>query len=200
MASQPGSREKILQCASEMFYYVGYHATSVDDILLQSGVAKSNFYYHFKTKEQLAFEVLEGQVADFEAVLRQTLGNPALRPKERLERLCQEICNVQSVIHKFAGCPFGNFAAALPSSENDERSERFRVRLSYLFHKLEDTLRDCLAEGAACGDFRTDLSAAECATLLMATLEGLLLLTKMYKDITPLIRGCAALLRILSVK
>jgi len=200
MASQPGSREKILQCASEMFYYVGYQATSVDDILMRSGVAKSNFYYHFKTKEQLAFEVLEGQVAEFETVLRQTLGNPALRPKERLERLFQEICNVQSVLHKFAGCPFGNFAAALPSSEHDERSERFRVRLSHLFHSIEDTLRDCLAEGVACGDFRADLAPAECATLLVATLEGLLLLTKTYKDVTPLTKGCTALQRILSVK
>ena len=200
MPSQPGSREKILQCASEMFYYVGYQATSVDDILLRSGVAKSNFYYHFKTKEQLAFEVLEEHVAEFEGELRQTIGNSALRPKERLERLFQEICNAQSVVHKFAGCPFGNFAAALPRSENDERSERFRVRLSQLFHKIEETLRDCLTEGIACGDFRADISPAECATLLVATLEGLLLLTKTYKDITPLTHGCAVLQRIFSVK
>ncbi|HLV81366.1 MAG TPA: TetR/AcrR family transcriptional regulator [Chthonomonadaceae bacterium] len=197
MASQPGSREKILQCASEMFYYIGYQATSVDDILAQSGVAKSNFYYHFKTKEQLAFEVLEGQAADFEAVLQQTIGNQALRPKERLERLFQEMCSLQSVIHKFAGCPFGNLAAALPRSENDGRSERFRVRLSQLFSKVENALRDCLAEGALCGDFRWDLSAEEGALLLLATLEGLMVLTKTYRDVRPLVRGCAALQRIL---
>ena len=38
-----GNREKILRCAVDLFYHVGYQATSIEDILKQSGVHKSNF-------------------------------------------------------------------------------------------------------------------------------------------------------------
>src|SRR5690349_13852347 len=86
-----GSRDKILECARELFYHVGYQATSIDDILTRCGVVKSNFYYHFKTKEALALAVLESWVEEQEAIVLQTLQNPSLAPTERMERFCAHI-------------------------------------------------------------------------------------------------------------
>src|SRR5437899_2775144 len=104
MGSQPGSRERILQSARSLFYEVGYQATSVDDILKQCGVAKSNFYYHFRSKEELAFAVLEAQIADFEALVTRSLRNSALTPSERIARFFDQICQAQVKVQKMAGC------------------------------------------------------------------------------------------------
>ena len=52
------SREKILSNAAELIRTKGYNHTSIQDILQAASVTKSNFYYHFESKEQLAFEVL----------------------------------------------------------------------------------------------------------------------------------------------
>ena len=55
-----GNREKLLEAATAILGRNGYQATSVDEILEAARVAPSNFYYHFKSKEELAIEVLEG--------------------------------------------------------------------------------------------------------------------------------------------
>lgn len=208
----PRSKEKILRCARELFYHVGFQATSVDDIIDRTGVAKSNFYYHFKSKEQLAFAVLEMQVDEYEEWIGLSLRNSALSPSERLRQFFAQLCQAQQEMQKMAGCPFGNFAATLPSEEElsgeenekqrerHEQSERFRQHISHLFRHLETALRECLMDGAASGEFRTDLAPAEMAAFLLASVEGLLILTKTHKDMTHLTCGLSVAQRLIRAR
>src|SRR6476646_5610910 len=83
MSGANGSREKILKCAHDLFYCVGYHATSVDDILRDCGVAKSNFYYHFRTKDDLALEVLILRMVEFEQGILRALADRDFGPSKR---------------------------------------------------------------------------------------------------------------------
>ena len=184
------SRDKILLCATEMFYQVGYSWTSVDDILKRCGVAKSNFYYHFESKEQLAFAVLDQWLADQEALMVRTLQCVDRTPKERMKLFLDQVCGSQVEYANMAGCPFGNFAAALPVMECDERHERFRVKLCEMFQRIEDALTRCLAEGSRTGEFRSDIPPAEMAALLWATLQGLLIFTKTRRSTQALCTGC----------
>lgn len=46
-------REQIIEVAKLLFRTIGYHDTSVQDILEQSGVSKGTFYNHFPSKSQL---------------------------------------------------------------------------------------------------------------------------------------------------
>jgi TetR/AcrR family transcriptional repressor of nem operon len=199
MGHSSGSRDKILQCAKELFYRHGYQVTSVDDILKQCGVAKSNLYYHFKTKEELGLAVLELRISEQEAEALHLLRNPALTPTQRLNRFCEQLCHAQTEVARMSGCPFGNFAAALPNTEEDERSERFRLRLSELFRQMEAAMHDCLAEGVVCGEFRADIPASEMAAFLLAVVEGLLILTKTHKDTAPLVQGFALVQRLICI-
>src|SRR5207245_11721423 len=43
----------------------GYKHTSLDDVLRESGVGKGNFYYHFKSKEELGYAILDQVIASF---------------------------------------------------------------------------------------------------------------------------------------
>ncbi|MBI3636228.1 MAG: helix-turn-helix transcriptional regulator, partial [Candidatus Rokubacteria bacterium] len=44
------TREAILGAARRLMHLRGYHGTSVDDVLRESGVGKGNFYHYFKSK------------------------------------------------------------------------------------------------------------------------------------------------------
>lgn len=176
------SKDKILTAAKELFYRNGYATTSVDDILKQCGVAKSNFYYHFQSKEDLALSVLELRVREYEAVVLHSLKNETLPPTIRLEEFFARFCHTHIEEAGSAGCPFGNFAAALPTLQTDESCERFRKQLSKLFCEMESSIRQCIAAGIVSGDFRPDVTASEAAVLMVAVLQGLLMLTKTHQD------------------
>src|SRR5215468_2309537 len=125
-----GSKARILEVARDLFYHRGYLATSVDDIIAEAKVAKSNFYYHFKSKEDLGIAVLEMRCSEFEAARNSTLCNCELMPRERLGSFLRMLFRPKADQHP-TGCPFGNLVA-----EMSEHSERFRCYLSRLFAGL----------------------------------------------------------------
>ncbi|WP_371366130.1 TetR/AcrR family transcriptional regulator [Pseudomonas sp. QL9] len=64
-SSNPSSskREQLLNTALVLFYREGYHATGIDRILAESGVAKMTLYKHFKSKDELILAALEARHA-----------------------------------------------------------------------------------------------------------------------------------------
>ncbi len=59
--SQKGAatRDQILNAASRLIHVQGYQSTSLDDVLRESGVGKGNFYYYFKSKEDLGYAIID---------------------------------------------------------------------------------------------------------------------------------------------
>ena len=54
-------RDLLLATAERLFYTEGSHATGIDRILSESGVAKMTLYKHFKSKDELILAVLEAR-------------------------------------------------------------------------------------------------------------------------------------------
>lgn len=60
MADQREStRERILEAAEDAFAEKGYHETLVDDIAGRTSLSKGGFYFHFPSKEDLFFAVID---------------------------------------------------------------------------------------------------------------------------------------------
>ncbi len=59
------TREKILQAALTCFANKGYHKTTMDDIVAQSGLSKGALYWHFKNKQDLFFSLIEWFMLEF---------------------------------------------------------------------------------------------------------------------------------------
>ena len=57
-AKGAATRDQILDAASRLISLRGYHCTSLDDVLRESGVGKGNFYYYFKSKEDLGYAII----------------------------------------------------------------------------------------------------------------------------------------------
>lgn len=62
-------RAELLDSAQELFFTLGYEATTVNDIIARAGVSKGGFYHHFDSKEAL-FEAFLERIID--RVLQET--------------------------------------------------------------------------------------------------------------------------------
>src|SRR5947199_10563282 len=75
------TREAIIEAATRLIHVHGYNHTTLDDILRESGVGKGNFYYHFRSKEDLGYAILDEIVASFlQRTLDPCFSDPTARP------------------------------------------------------------------------------------------------------------------------
>jgi TetR/AcrR family transcriptional regulator, transcriptional repressor for nem operon len=173
MARDQRNREKLLEAAASLFHRQGFQPTSLDAILDHSGVCRSNFYYYFRSKEDLGLEVLARQVEQFATrVIHGILEDESLSPRQRVERLFTSVGAGIGEAYR-GGCPFGNLAAEM-CGEHPE----FRSRLSGFFKRWEEAVERCLAEGVAKKQFRGDLDVRGAAVALVSQVEGAVLLAK----------------------
>jgi TetR/AcrR family transcriptional repressor of nem operon len=191
------NRDRLVLAAGDLFYRNGYAATSVEDILERTGVARSNFYYHFDGKLDLAREVLRRWVADFEAHLVTTTedGAPAaarLRSIFREVRVAPWTQEAGSGSHRLP-CPMGPLALELAPHDVEVRS----LAAEFL-RTLRRSLRDVIAEGSSRGEFDRSLDPDAAAAVAVATLQGGLLLSHTNGVSQPLRRAESALLELLA--
>jgi len=52
------TRREILQHAARLFRLRGYHATTIDDVMLAAGLTRGAFYAHFASKDALFAEIV----------------------------------------------------------------------------------------------------------------------------------------------
>jgi len=60
---QAQTRDQIVAAADELFYRQGFAQTSFVDISAAVGISRGNFYYHFKTKDEILAEVIRLRLA-----------------------------------------------------------------------------------------------------------------------------------------
>jgi AcrR family transcriptional regulator len=62
-----GTRNRILEVATELFSKTGYDATGVAEICRTAGVSKGAFYHHFPTKQAVFMALLNTYLSDIES-------------------------------------------------------------------------------------------------------------------------------------
>ncbi len=172
------SKDKIISEAAKLIHTKGFNNTSVQDILDASSVTKSNFYYHFESKEQLGFEVLNRRMRQFyDLVIAPALDDPALNPLERVEAFLDRVLALGVMQEGELGCPFGNLA-----QEMSVIHEPLRQSLSEFFRAGAERMAQCLEEGKQAGVFKEDLPSRQLADFVLAQIQGSFLLRKTHKD------------------
>ena len=53
------TRQRILEAATEVFSEKGYHGAAVDDIVRESQTSKGSFYFHFPSKQDIFFALVD---------------------------------------------------------------------------------------------------------------------------------------------
>jgi TetR/AcrR family transcriptional repressor of nem operon len=189
-----GARERVLEAARTLMEEKGFKNASLNDILAAAGVSSSNFYYHWKSKEDLGLEMVKKFTEGLEEhVIKNILLDRARSPIGRLrgyldfhrEKLESHGCT--------RGCPFGKLA-----SELSEEDPRFRELLESVFAKVKEALRECIREGIEKGELRRGIDPGSASTLVLGTVQGLMLVAKGDGTIGAFQAGAGELVRLLS--
>lgn len=119
------NRQRIIQTADELFYQNGFEHTSFSDIAGVVGIAKGNFYYYFKSKDDILSAVLEKRHDDMIQMIN-TWNQEISDPRERIKRYICVLIKSQTDIEDF-GCPLGSICAELSKLRHGLQSEASRV-------------------------------------------------------------------------
>jgi AcrR family transcriptional regulator len=119
-AETDGLRERVLRCASELFYKEGVRAVGVDLIVQQTGVAKTTLYRYFPTKDALVAAFLHDEDAHFwscwDAASARAAGDARRELKEQLRWVAERLGR-----DNYRGCPQLNVAAEFSDAQHPAR-------------------------------------------------------------------------------
>ena len=100
------TRDQILDAAARLIHLQGYHCTSLDDVLRESGVGKGNFYYYFKSKEDLGYAIIDRVTRGFiERTLEPVFGDPLGDPVAQIHMFLDRVLENQRQRNCVGGCP-----------------------------------------------------------------------------------------------
>jgi len=130
-------RDQLLDTAERLFYTEGYHATGIDRILSESGVAKMTLYKHFKSKEELILAVLDARQQPMLERLREARSR--LPPRKALLGIFDGLNEMIHSQKAFCGCLFINAAA-----EYHDRNHPIHQRAAAYKAQFQAHLRELL--------------------------------------------------------
>jgi len=164
-----GNRQRIIEAADSLFYRRGYNQTSFQDISDATGIPRGNFYYYFKTKDQILNAVVDARTADLSGMLNQCDAetNDA---RERLMLFTNMLdYNRDDVIT--SGCPIGTLSSEL-AKDDPELQKKSRQSFA--------VLRDWIKK-----QFETLAlnNAEDLAMDLLAKLQGVTVMACAFKDV-----------------
>ena len=143
-------RERILECASSLFYRQGVRAVGVDLVVEQAGVAKTSLYRHFRTKDDLVVAFLEREDVDFwstwDGVAARHVDDPAGELAAHMHWICARLSR-----SNYRGCPQINVSAEFPEQDHPARQvarahmQGLRSRLGAIAERLDVARPDELA-------------------------------------------------------
>ncbi|PSK63569.1 HTH-type transcriptional regulator MtrR [Micromonospora sp. MH33] len=114
----PGSRERILRTAGELFYRHGIRAVGMNQVIDAAGCGKNLLYTHFPSKDDLVAAYLRGCRREREqAAGAATEGLPD-DPAARLRALVAEIADTATG-PDFRGCAFRLYLAEFPGDAGE---------------------------------------------------------------------------------
>jgi TetR/AcrR family transcriptional repressor of nem operon len=173
------TRDTIVAAATSLMAIKGYHGTSLDDVLRESGIGKGSFYHFFRSKEELGHAILDTIVTGFiERTVEPCFSDAQGEPLGQIRCFLDRVVAAQRAHNCVGGCPLGNLA-----SELSDIHEGFRARLAQVFSAWRDRLTLALREAQRRETLTSACRPEAVAHFLVASLEGAILMTKVTKDI-----------------
>mgnify|MGYP000279780771 FL=1 len=119
--AQTATRDRIAEAADQLFYERGFEATSFADIAAAVGISRGNFYYHFKTKDEILEAVIGRRMANTRAMLLnwQVQGSS---PVERITCFIRILIANQAKITLY-GCPAGTLVSELAKLDHGAQAQ-----------------------------------------------------------------------------
>ena len=119
--SDKTTRDRIIEAADQLFYQKGYEHTSFSDIAGAVQISRGNFYYHFKTKDEILDAVINLRLANTQKMLEQW-EIQGERPADRIRSFIHILLANRAKIKRY-GCPVGTLCAELTKLNHTAQGE-----------------------------------------------------------------------------
>lgn len=132
------TRAQIIDLADDLFYRQGFDHTSFADIAGEVGISRGNFYYHFRTKDDILTAVIARRVERTQAMLDQWQIEGAT-PADRLKLFVRILIRNQAKIMRY-GCPVGTLCGELAKLDHAalaDATHLFNLFRTWLVRQLE---------------------------------------------------------------
>jgi TetR/AcrR family transcriptional regulator, lmrAB and yxaGH operons repressor len=171
------TRTRMLEATGRLLRQRGYHGTSLNDILAESGAPRGSLYFHFPGgKDQLVIEVTRASVAEVAEKLGAQLA-AAKSPAVAVRRIAEATAEMLKASDYARSCPV---APVVLDSTTDipELTELCRQA----FEQWIGLFRDSFAKSGI-----PDKRARSLAMLVEASLEGMMVICRATRDYKPLL-------------
>ncbi|MFZ5733407.1 MAG: TetR/AcrR family transcriptional regulator [Pseudomonadota bacterium] len=168
MTYGPDTKTRIVGAADDLFYRQGFDHTSFADIADAVRISRGNFYFHFKTKDQ----ILDAVIGRRMEASRQRLESyeRGCGPADAIRKFINIVIDNKSDIKRF-GCPLGTLSGEL--SKLDHASRTQAVKLLALFREWLRAKFTELGFGEEADDY---------AMHVLAWSQGVATLTNAFRD------------------
>jgi len=187
--SKTNKREALIDTAKALLWERGFEAMSPKAVLRHSGAGQGSLYHHFAGKRDLAASALEEINAEARADLD-------LRIHADLAPLARIHAYLDAPRDALKGCRLGRLA-----NEQTIFDPVLGPIVADYFKHIEEHLSRAVQDAKKSGDLPNSLNPKEVSRMLIATVQGGYVLSRVHKDADALgeaIHGAKAMLRALA--
>lgn len=191
MSKGEATRARIVARAAPLFNQRGYAGASMAEIMAAAGLEKGGIYNHFASKDDLAAASFDYAVGRLRSRMQAALADQP----DAVARLLAivEVFRANTADPPVAGgCPLLNTAV-----DADDGHPLLRERVRHELGSLCRLVQRIVAEGVARGELRPETDPAALATVLVATLEGAIMLGRLFQDPAHFDRAAAHLTQVI---
>jgi TetR/AcrR family transcriptional repressor of nem operon len=174
------TRKRIVEAAAPIFNQHGYEGSSLNALMEATGLKKGGIYRHFASKEELAAEAFD---YTWEAAWKARLLHVDEKANgiDKLKQLIANFIERRSPVP--GGCPVLNTAV-----DADDGNPVLRSRVGKALRSWTGQLQAYVEEAQQQRDARRDVDPKDVATLIVASLEGALMMSRIQRNEEPLRR------------
>ncbi|MCU1336746.1 MAG: Transcriptional regulator, TetR family [Bryobacterales bacterium] len=168
------TRKKIVEAAAAIFNQRGYEGSSLNDLMEATGLKKGGIYRHFSSKEELAAEAFD-YTWDASRKARLLHVDEKTNGIEKLKQLIANFVDYRSPVA--GGCPILNTAI-----DADDGNPVLRARVAKALRSWLTRLQTIVEQAEAQRETRPGVEPKTVATLIVASLEGALMMSRLQRN------------------
>jgi len=123
--SRKSTRDHIVESADQLFYQQGFDHTSFADIASVVKISRGNFYYHFKSKDEILDAVINLRIADTTKMLG-LWDEKSATPADRIRSFIDILVTNRADIKQY-GCPVGTLVSELAKLDHVAKADASKV-------------------------------------------------------------------------
>ena len=191
MVNLKRTREDILSSVQDLIHHQGFQATGLKELFAASGTSSGSFYNYFESKDELAHALIDLQWHQLKTVILEPAKTISDDPIAQVFWMLDRVEEKHLAEPDCAGCFLGNLVVELAKQDDS-----FKQHLVQVFDGWQAAIAVSLKAGR--DQLKSEIDPEALAEQLLVTIEGALLLGRLYAEPSRLKRyfdGARGLLR-----